>query len=255
MKGEGEWKGREDFFRSVSEEVEKWDEREKKMGGGEGEKVGQGEFFPLTSEEGGVGMGRGMGGEGEKYTEKVKGVSKKFKRQGGEGVEVVWHSDVDSLPNSPCLVVGHEFYDALPVHKLYFTKERGWVDVLVDHVREEGGGEGEEGEREEFRFVLSPHKSAVASFCGNILPAYKDCKEVGRGEREREEGSSFFFPHILNCIFYSKKNNNHNNNRDKLLKSTLSHYPFTPKSLNTLAKKKDWLFISIMGVLNHIQTV
>lgn len=32
----------------------------------------------------------------------------------------------------PCIVMGHEFLDALPVHVFRHDEQRGWLEVLVD---------------------------------------------------------------------------------------------------------------------------
>jgi SAM-dependent MidA family methyltransferase len=32
----------------------------------------------------------------------------------------------------PCIIIGHEFLDALPVHIFRKDPERGWLEVLVD---------------------------------------------------------------------------------------------------------------------------
>lgn len=47
------------------------------------------------------------------------------------GCEVRWHDSLRSVPRTFSLFVGHEFLDALPVHKFVKSKE-GWREVLVD---------------------------------------------------------------------------------------------------------------------------
>jgi SAM-dependent MidA family methyltransferase len=32
----------------------------------------------------------------------------------------------------PCIVMAHEFLDALPVHVFKHDEERGWLEVLID---------------------------------------------------------------------------------------------------------------------------
>lgn len=36
----------------------------------------------------------------------------------------------------PCIILGHEFLDALPVHLFKLDEERGWLEVLVDESTE-----------------------------------------------------------------------------------------------------------------------
>jgi len=47
------------------------------------------------------------------------------------GCEVHWHDSLRSVPKTFSLFVGHEFLDALPIHKFVKSKE-GWREVLVD---------------------------------------------------------------------------------------------------------------------------
>lgn len=45
--------------------------------------------------------------------------------------EATWHSDTESLPtNSPHLIIGNEFLDALPVRQFVYT-DTGWVEKIV----------------------------------------------------------------------------------------------------------------------------
>ncbi|XP_063234061.1 protein arginine methyltransferase NDUFAF7, mitochondrial isoform X2 [Bacillus rossius redtenbacheri] len=63
-----------------------------------------------------------------------------------DGTPVRWHRALRDVPRRFSCVVAHEFFDALPAHKLQKTDE-GWREVLVDV--DPGGAPGR------FRFVLS----------------------------------------------------------------------------------------------------
>uniref|UniRef100_A0A0A9YLD4 Protein arginine methyltransferase NDUFAF7 n=1 Tax=Lygus hesperus TaxID=30085 RepID=A0A0A9YLD4_LYGHE len=48
-----------------------------------------------------------------------------------EGIEVFWHHSCTLIPKEFSVVVAHEFFDALPIHKFQKTPN-GWREVLVD---------------------------------------------------------------------------------------------------------------------------
>jgi NADH dehydrogenase [ubiquinone] 1 alpha subcomplex assembly factor 7 len=48
-----------------------------------------------------------------------------------KGYDATWHSDIESLPtDSPLLILGNEFLDALPVRQLVFT-DTGWQEKVI----------------------------------------------------------------------------------------------------------------------------
>lgn len=72
------------------------------------------------------------------------------------GRQVDWHDQFEDVPDGPVLVIGNEFFDALPVRQMQRTAE-GWHERLVAN--------GEDG----FRFVLSaPDTPAAALLAPDI---------------------------------------------------------------------------------------
>ncbi|XP_039288263.1 protein arginine methyltransferase NDUFAF7, mitochondrial isoform X2 [Nilaparvata lugens] len=67
-----------------------------------------------------------------------------------EGVRVHWYNHLKSVPPAFSVVVAHEFFDALPVHKFRKT-EKGWREVLID------SSDPTDLEAKKFRYVLSPN--------------------------------------------------------------------------------------------------
>ncbi len=61
--------------------------------------------------------------------------------------DMTWHDDLSHLPNGPCIIVGNEFLDALPIRQFEKTTS-GWRERLVDF---------QDGE---FYFVCAEHPSA-----------------------------------------------------------------------------------------------
>ncbi|RZC79916.1 hypothetical protein C5167_042493 [Papaver somniferum] len=60
------------------------------------------------------------------------------------GAPVSWHATLEQVPSGlPTIIIGHEFYDALPVHQ-FQRASRGWCEKMVD-VADDAS----------FRFVLS----------------------------------------------------------------------------------------------------
>lgn len=48
------------------------------------------------------------------------------------GIDVYWYKSLHAMHNTQfCLVLAHEFFDALPIHKFQKT-ENGWREVLID---------------------------------------------------------------------------------------------------------------------------
>ncbi|XP_014242574.1 protein arginine methyltransferase NDUFAF7, mitochondrial isoform X2 [Cimex lectularius] len=47
------------------------------------------------------------------------------------GVPVYWYNSIESVPTCFTLILAHEFFDALPIHKFQKTDE-GWREVLID---------------------------------------------------------------------------------------------------------------------------
>lgn len=61
-------------------------------------------------------------------------------------IKVYWHSSIKDVPNKFSCFLAHEFFDALPVHILKKSEDRGWLEVLVDI---------DQSSDNKFRFVLS----------------------------------------------------------------------------------------------------
>ncbi|XP_018568373.1 protein arginine methyltransferase NDUFAF7, mitochondrial [Anoplophora glabripennis] len=47
------------------------------------------------------------------------------------GIPVFWHKQLEDVPHSFSLIVAHEFFDALPIHKFHKTFN-GYKEVLID---------------------------------------------------------------------------------------------------------------------------
>lgn len=52
------------------------------------------------------------------------------------GSQVRWYNHIADLPRTFTLFLAHEFFDALPIHKLVKV-DQGWREVLIDLNRED----------------------------------------------------------------------------------------------------------------------
>ncbi|KAM8945565.1 protein arginine methyltransferase NDUFAF7, mitochondrial [Pelodytes ibericus] len=68
------------------------------------------------------------------------------------GRPVCWYQNVEDVPPGYTFYIAHEFFDALPIHKIQRTKD-GWREILIDIDPEVP---------EKLRFVLSPSSTMVA---------------------------------------------------------------------------------------------
>ncbi|CAM6127199.1 unnamed protein product [Calypogeia fissa] len=66
----------------------------------------------------------------------------------------LWHMELQEVPRGvPCVIIAHEFFDALPIHQFQKTS-RGWGEKLVDVAENHEPG---------FRFVLSPRPTPAST--------------------------------------------------------------------------------------------
>nr|SVE74196.1 EOG090X06OK [Daphnia barbata] len=72
------------------------------------------------------------------------------------GPPVRWYSHITDLPRTFTLFVAHEFFDALPIHKLVKV-DGGWREVLIDLNRE----------NVTLRYVLSRDRTPACLYCHN----------------------------------------------------------------------------------------
>ncbi|XP_077298135.1 protein arginine methyltransferase NDUFAF7 homolog, mitochondrial [Arctopsyche grandis] len=47
------------------------------------------------------------------------------------GSKIYWYKDISDVPKKFSLILAHEFFDALPIHKFKKT-EQGWREILID---------------------------------------------------------------------------------------------------------------------------
>ncbi|KAM4772873.1 protein arginine methyltransferase NDUFAF7, mitochondrial [Rhinophrynus dorsalis] len=67
------------------------------------------------------------------------------------GLPVCWYQDLHDIPQGYTFYIAHEFFDALPIHKLQRTRE-GWREILIDI--------DPEASVEKLRFVLASTSTA-----------------------------------------------------------------------------------------------
>ena len=62
------------------------------------------------------------------------------------GTPVSWYQRIQDIPKAPAFIIANEFFDALPIHKLQSTEEKGLREILIDMAEDDS----------HFRFVMSP---------------------------------------------------------------------------------------------------
>ncbi|XP_069810654.1 protein arginine methyltransferase NDUFAF7, mitochondrial [Dendropsophus ebraccatus] len=63
-----------------------------------------------------------------KYNENTSAYKKGITKS---GLEISWYGDVQDIPAGYTIFIAHEFFDALPIHKLQKTAD-GWREMLID---------------------------------------------------------------------------------------------------------------------------
>ncbi|XP_050505706.1 protein arginine methyltransferase NDUFAF7, mitochondrial isoform X2 [Diabrotica virgifera virgifera] len=75
-----------------------------------------------------------------------------------EGIPVNWYKNLYDIPKCFTLLIAHEFFDALPIHKFIRTN-KGYREVLID-IDPSFVGNGDINEPK-FRYVLSRHETPM----------------------------------------------------------------------------------------------
>lgn len=70
------------------------------------------------------------------------------------GSPVRWYNNISDVPRTFTLFLAHEFFDALPIHKLVKV-DQGWREVLIDLNREDST----------LRYVLSRERTPASLYC------------------------------------------------------------------------------------------
>ena len=68
------------------------------------------------------------------------------------GIKVYWYHRIEDVPDQKfSIVLAHEFFDALPIHKLQKDKD-GWKEVLIDI---------DQDNEKKFKFILSKNDTVI----------------------------------------------------------------------------------------------
>ncbi|KAH8277448.1 hypothetical protein KR026_011116 [Drosophila bipectinata] len=95
------------------------------------------------------------------------------------GTKAFWHRRLEDVPQGFSLVLAHEFFDALPVHKLQWLDGQ-WQEVLIDVASKEEDQTG-------FRYVLSRSQTPVSRVFQPLPGEKRSCLEYSI-ETERQVG-------------------------------------------------------------------
>ncbi|KAH8295160.1 hypothetical protein KR018_008147 [Drosophila ironensis] len=98
------------------------------------------------------------------------------------GTKAFWHRRLEDVPPGFSLVLAHEFFDALPVHKLQLVNGQ-WQEVLIDVASQEGSNKQQPG----FRYVLSRTQTPVSKVFKPMPDEQRTCLEYSL-ETERQVG-------------------------------------------------------------------
>ncbi|XP_036326774.1 protein arginine methyltransferase NDUFAF7 homolog, mitochondrial [Rhagoletis pomonella] len=89
------------------------------------------------------------------------------------GTHVYWHKRLEDVPRAFSIVLAHEFFDALPVHKLQ-RDGKLWKEVLIDvNSRDSVDSDNQP----DFRYVISKAQTPVSHLYQPITNEARDCLE------------------------------------------------------------------------------
>ncbi|XP_017040100.1 protein arginine methyltransferase NDUFAF7 homolog, mitochondrial [Drosophila ficusphila] len=98
------------------------------------------------------------------------------------GIKAFWHRRLEDVPQGFSLVLAHEFFDALPIHKLQLVDGK-WQEVLIDVA----SNSEKDPKQADFRYVLSRSQTPVSSVFRPMPGETRSCLEYSL-ETERQVG-------------------------------------------------------------------
>lgn len=84
------------------------------------------------------------------------------------GSKIFWYNRIEDVPQEFSIVLAHEFFDALPTHKLQKDSNGLWKEILVDINPER---------IEELRFVISKSQTPISKIFKPYKDDLRDCLE------------------------------------------------------------------------------
>lgn len=84
------------------------------------------------------------------------------------GVKIFWYRSIDDVPKEFSICLAHEFFDALPIHKLQYAKDEDiWKEVLVDI---------DPVDKNKLRYVISRNETPAAKIFASQLNKVKESR-------------------------------------------------------------------------------
>lgn len=78
------------------------------------------------------------------------------------GIPIYWYKSLDDVPKEYSVILAHEFYDALPIHKLQ-RADGTWKEILVDVNQEETPG------GDQFHYVISQNETPMSKLAKELI--------------------------------------------------------------------------------------
>ena len=76
------------------------------------------------------------------------------------GVKIYWYHRIEDIPNEFSIIIAHEFFDALPIHKLQRVG-KVWKEILIDN---------DPNDKNKFRYVLSRNETPISKLYSQFRP-------------------------------------------------------------------------------------
>lgn len=90
--------------------------------------------------------------------------AEKFYMQGEtiSGIPIYWYHRLEDVPQEFSIILAHEFYDAMPIHKLQ-KMDNTWKEILIDNLPEVNTA------GEQFRYVVSQNETAMSKLAKDLI--------------------------------------------------------------------------------------